>query len=97
MSEMDLYEIDWPELFLVVGDGVEDEKLPPVDVRDAVGELLRLLHVVSGQDDRRLSGEPSNGVRDEDATLGIEPGLGFVEKEDLRLVNEFVIAPVIPS
>ena len=61
-----------------------------VDDPDPVGEHIRLLEVLRGQEDRHslLAGEPSNLVPERRPALRVEHGRRLVEEEDPRPVHE---------
>ena len=67
-----------------------DDDLALRDDREPVGELVGLLEVVRGEQDRqRLRlGEPRHLVPHHDARLGIEAGRRLVEEQHARAVHE---------
>ena len=71
------------------GRGVAGDDAPAVHDRDPVAELLGLLHVVGGQDDRRTAGpDPADGVPEVAAGLRVEPGRRLVEEDDAGVVDQ---------
>ena len=62
---------------------VEREQLAVVHDRDAVAELVGLLHVVRGEQDRLPVGvQLAHDVPERDAALRVKAGGRFVEEED---------------
>jgi hypothetical protein len=60
-----------------------------VEDRDPVGELLRLVEVLGGEQHRGAAvGELLHGLPHLDAGLGVEPGGGFVEEDDRRVADQ---------
>src|SRR5450631_67626 len=61
-----------------------------IDNSDAVTELVCLLHIVGGEQHRQLAGLPQvvEHLPDSNAGDRIEAGGWFVEKKDLRIVNQ---------
>ncbi len=69
--------------------GVEGDELAVVDDADSVGEGLRLLYVVGGQDDRPTPLlEPPDEVPSGPPGLGVHAHGGLVEEGDLWVVDE---------
>ena len=65
---------------------VEGEDAAVVHDRDPVAELVGLLHVVRGEEDRlALVVELAEDLPEREAALRIEPGGRLVEEQDLRL------------
>ena len=74
---------------LELGRRAEREQLAPVDDREPVAELVGLLHVVRGEQDRLTRGvQLAEDVPERDAALRIEPGGRLVEEEDRRPVHD---------
>src|SRR4029079_12800306 len=69
---------------------VERFQLPVIDDRDAIAELVRLVHVVRGQQHGQLTLRLDllQHFPYGDAGYRVETGGGLVEKEDARLVDE---------
>jgi hypothetical protein len=59
------------------------------DDRDPIGELVRLLEILSGEQQRRaIADELTHDLRDLIAAAGIEAGCWLVEKQDARTRQE---------
>ena len=62
---------------------------PPREDRDAVGQPLGLVEVVGGEQDRLAErGQVRDGVPAAPAGLGVEPGGGLVEEDDVGVTGE---------
>ncbi len=68
---------------------VESEDLAVVHDRDAVAELVRLLHVVGRQHDRlALAVQLAEDLPQREAALRVEPGRGLVHEEHRGAVED---------
>src|SRR5215813_4850363 len=79
-----------PDLALQLVGGALGQDLPALDEGDAVAELVRLPHVVGGEDDggAALATQGGDLGAQADGHVGVEAESGLVEKEHLRLVDE---------
>ena len=70
--------------------GVPDATISPrFDDRDPIGEVLRLVHVVSREDDRRaLAPQLVDELPRAAAGGRVEPGGGLVEEQQLRCADD---------
>ena len=88
VGELDLDEPAGDLTFQLVGAALGDQ-LPVVEHRDAVGELIGLLQVVRGEEDRdavadQVANDPPHGA----TTPGVEAGGGFVEEDDPGIADQ---------
>ena len=74
---------------LELGEGAVGDDPALVQDRDPVGELLRLVQVLRGeQDGHPLSGQVLDGLPDLQASLRVEPGGGFVQVDHRRVADQ---------
>src|ERR1700730_10703380 len=65
------------------------EDAPVLDDRYAVGELLRLVEVVGGQQDRLAEiAQVAHGLPSASPCLGVETGRGLVQEDQLRVADQ---------
>ncbi len=89
VAEIELVDALRADRALQRGGRVLNQNLAVVDDGDPVAELVGLLHVMRGQDDRdSLVAQAANGLPHGDAALRIEAGAGLVEKEHLGTVGD---------
>ena len=89
MSHADLDEITGRDQLPEIFHTVKSEQLSPVHKRDPAAEFFCLIHVVGGENDRRIVlVEHLDLVPDLPSGIGIEADGRFIQEKDKRTVNE---------
>ncbi len=77
-----------PDRVLQAGRRVEGHDAPLIDDGDAIAELVGLLHVVRGEEDRLpVDVQLAEDLPQRDPALGIEASSGFIEEQHRRSVH----------